>query len=266
MKWLFYILLVANLGMFIWLFPQQEGNAARGLQPADVGQLRLVGEPAGGATGATQDGPPEIMPLPPVTDTVAADASEPGQPAESPQLPAVVEAEEPALVEEAPPPEPPESPSEPICASVGAFDKRSQAELLSVRLLAQGVKTEIASESTNEQAGFWVLIPPQRDRETAVEIAKQLEAAGVDDLWRFTSGKLAHAISLGLFRDEERAKARRDKITAMGFESEVQPRYREQTNYWLNYQYTGESPLTEDRWRELSEENPQLELNESPCR
>ncbi len=265
MKWLFYILLVANLGMFIWLFPQRDGMASRGSPPADVGQLLLVDEPAGDANVATQDAPPAILPLPPVTEAGAPGTPEPSQPAESPQLPAVVEADEPPLAEETPPPEPPEPPSEPICASVGAFGKRSQAELLSVRLLAQGVKTEIASEAINEQAGFWVLIPPQPDRETAIKIAKQLEAAGVDDIWRFTSGKLAHAISLGLFRDQERAQARRDKIAAMGFEPEVQPRYREKTNYWLNFQYTGESPLNEDRWQELSEENPQFELNESPC-
>ncbi len=260
MKWLFYTLLVANLGMFIWLFPQQDGVASRGSRPADVGQLRLVGEPVGGTGEATSDTAQPIQPLPPLTEAVATSTPEPSQPAESPQPPATVSAEEPA------PAEPPEASSEPICASVGVFDKRSQAELLSGRLLAQGVKTEITSEATNEQAGFWVLIPPQPDREEAIKIAKRLEAAGVDDLWRFTSGSLAHAISLGLFRDEERAQARRDKIAAMGFEPEVQPRYREKTQYWLNYQYTGERPLTEERWQELSEENPQLELNESPCR
>ncbi len=159
---------------------------------------------------------------------------------------------------------PPVAPSV-LCGNVGYFDKRSQAELLSVKLLAQGVKSDIASELSNEQAGYWVLIPPQKDREGAVEVAKQLEAAGVADIWRFTSGNLAHAISLGLFRDEERAIARRDQISGMGFEPEVRPRYREQSRYWLNYRYTGESSLNDEFWNEVESEFPDLQRDEKPC-
>jgi cell division protein FtsN len=156
-------------------------------------------------------------------------------------------------------------PDVPICGTVGKFDKRSQAELLSVRLLAQGVKTEITSESSNEQAGFWVLIPPQPNRTAAIKIAKKLEAAGVTDLWRFTSGELAHAISLGLFRNRARAQVRRDKIANLGFKPEVRPRYRDQTYYWLNYRYIGETPLTEARWQKLIKQHPELERQEESC-
>ena len=271
MKWLFSILVVANLGMFIWLFPQQDSADAQTQRMEDVGQLRLVNEirvevqkrsPEVLTEEAVSE-PPVIVsdpePLGELQVAVATDST--GVPAESEpsarnQDDQDVSADSQAVSE-------PEE--EPRCASIGAFTKRSQAELLSVNLLALGVKTEITSESANEQAGFWVLIPPQSDREAAITIAKDLEKAGVADIWRFTSGRLAHAISLGLFRDEERAQARRDKIAAMGFKPEVQPRYREQTQYWLNYQYSGESPMSDALWQDLQEENPELELDESPC-
>jgi cell division protein FtsN len=203
---------------------------------------------------------PQIEPV--VTEPAISELEAP------PERPPALIAEEETLAEEvAPPvaPTPPEPIKELICGTVGKFGKRSQAELLSVRLLAQGVKTDITSELSNTQAGFWVLIPPQPDRSAAIKIAKQLEAAGVADLWRFTSGKLAHAISLGLFRDRERAQARRDQIANLGFEPEVSPRYREQTHYWLNYRYIGETPLTKARWQELKEQHPELEREEEPC-
>jgi cell division protein FtsN len=299
MKWLFSILLIANLGMFIWLFPQQVGVGSYGHRPEDIGQLRLVGErleptPEVGSEDASEIQPPsveveaELQVSPPETEPVAAQelppesvaAQElppesvaapelpPPESAAAPELsPAVVVEEETVAEEVEPPvaPTPSEVPDVPICGTVGKFDKRSQAELLSVRLLAQGIKTEIASESSNEQAGFWVLIPPQPNRGAAVKIAKRLEAAGVADLWRFTSGKLAHAVSLGLFRNRERAKARRDKIADLGFEPEVRPRYRERTRYWVNYRYTEETPLSEIRWQELREQYPELEWEEEPC-
>jgi hypothetical protein len=265
MKWLFSTLLIANLGMFIWLVPQHKGGDEVSSRPDDVGRLLLVGERKEQASDLNDTTERETavasVEEPPSQEPQAEEAPVPGQ---APPLVAVSE-----QAEQAAPPQPGREeippPSAPICGTLGIFNKRSQAELLSVRLLANGVKTDISSESSNKQAGFWVLIPPQKDRASAIRVAKELEAAGVADLWRFTSGSLAHAISLGLFRDQERAKARRDKIADMGFNTEVRPRHREQIDYWLNYRYTGTSPLSELQWQELSEENPKLERSEVPC-
>ena len=271
MKWLFSFLLVANLGMFIWLFPQHDVNVIQAQRLADVGQLRLVSEIHVEVKKRSSEILVETESVPQVAtneaetsvESAAADATD------SQEVPASAETDEQDRAESGMPDqsrEMAEPEDELRCASIGAFNKRSQAEVLSVNLLAQGIKSEITSEAVNEQAGFWVLIPPQSDREAAIAIAKDLEKAGIADIWRFTSGKLAHAISLGLFRDEERAQARRDTIAGMGFEPEVQPRFREQTRYWLNYEYTGESPLSDDLWQELKEEIPELELDEAPCR
>ncbi len=263
MKWLFSILLIANLGMFIWLFPQHNGQSSERSSHENVGQLWLVGERER-APAAEASGPGGRL----------AESPAQGEPAAQPSTVSEATVESPRIPVDEPPPLVASgdkaaelSPIEPAtqCGDVGYFDKRSQAELLSVKMLAQGVKTEIASEQSNEQAGYWVLIPPQQDREDAVEIAKQLDAAGVADIWRFTSGELAHAISLGLFRDEERAIARRDQIAGMGFNTEVRPRYREKTQYWLSYKYTGEAPLSDDFWREVDREFTDLQRNEKPC-
>ena len=263
MKWLFSILLIANLGLFIWLYPQQDEVSRLAMVPADVGQLPLVGEPAK---------LPELD-----TDRIADDESSAEAPSQGPAVDASEQdlippmlvtsdlvddqetAQATAQVSE-PDPQP-----EPVCGTLGAFEKRSQAELVSVRLLAVGAKTDITAETANNQAGYWVLIPSQENRAAAVTIAKRLEEAGVTDLWRFTSGELAHAISLGLFRDRERAQARSDKINEMGFVSEVRPRYREQTRYWLNYRYQRGSGLQDSYWQELQVKLPELERNEKAC-
>jgi cell division protein FtsN len=153
----------------------------------------------------------------------------------------------------------------PGCSIIGYVESRSDAEQISVRLRALGLKPEIQSERRNEQAGFWVLIPPQQTRQDAIKIAKRLERSGVNDLWRFTSGDLAHAISLGLFRDEERAEVRRSEIKALGFESIIQPRYRESTRYWLSFQATGNNPIKEIDWQGLLQDYPQLVAEQIDC-
>jgi cell division protein FtsN len=308
-KWLFSTLLIANLGMFIWLIPQYKGETADGGWPEDVGHLLLARESSeelpkvGEAAEQAPEIPsvleemlqvdavtrefaqsPQPSPLVVASERIEVDTrpapepkSEETQPSQLPPMLVASErteedtrfASEPKPEEVQSPsptlPQPSPQPSSVSCGTVGVFNKRAQAELLSVRMLREGVTTEITSESINQQAGFWVLIPPQKDRNAAIREVKKLEAAGVTDLWRFTSGDLAHAISLGLFRDEGRANARRDKIANLGFDAEVRPRYRQQTNYSLKYRYSGVSPLSEARWKELSEQNPELEREEAPC-
>jgi cell division protein FtsN len=293
MKWLFFILLIANLALFIWVFPQQDG-APRSERPKDIGQLLLVGElqeqePAFGMTQedtyepqpptAAFEAEPQISPavteldVPEATEPQTPVVIEPGaavatEPAVLSEPPSTAMAEEEGAVDEAVPPETlpsPEPLDEPMCGRIGMFEKRSQAELLSVLLLAKGGKTDITSETSNEQAGFWVLIPAQPNRGAAINVAKRLKAAGVADLWRFTSGALAHAISLGLFRNRERAEVRRSEVAKLGFKPEVRPRYRELTRFWLNYRYTGETLLTEPGWQQLKQQYPELERVEEPC-
>lgn len=264
MKWLFSILLIANLGMFIWLFPQLDGPGTNALHVEDIGNLRLVNElvntESDGSTDVSAD---SQLPIAAEADRLTtAPVFEPEEP---PQPAPTVVSDESTAPDAAATELSTQAPATLTCGRVGAFEKRSEAELLSVRMLAQGAKTEITSESSNEQAGFWVLIPPQQGRKAAIEIAERLEAAGVSDLWRFTSGNLAHAISLGLFRDEVRAQARRALIAEMGFDAEVRPRYRERTRYWVNYRYTGDTPLSDTRWKLISEQHPEIQRKELPC-
>jgi hypothetical protein len=135
-----------------------------------------------------------------------------------------------------------------------------------VSLRALGLKPDLQSETINEQAGIWVLIPPQVSRRNAIEIAKRLERDGISDIWRFTSGNLVHAISLGLFRNEERAQARKREIAALGYEVIVKPRFRQQTKYWLYFQETSPTVDSKKGWKDLLVKFPDLELNETPCR
>ncbi|MCG7873702.1 MAG: hypothetical protein N0C81_05545 [Candidatus Thiodiazotropha lotti] len=272
MKWLFLTLLLINLGLFMLIYPQQQGSERSSLL-ADVGELKLASEHES-ATVTDEPGPVE-------PDELVADAVKTADPElEKPLKDTPVEqqqTQQTALPEEAPaeetvaetptPPPVVELPEEVAvrCAMLGYVDSRSAAEKISVRMRALGFKPELQAESRNEQAGYWVLIPQQSSRRKAVNIAKKLEESGVSDLWRFTSGKLVHAISLGLFRDEIRAGDRKREIDALGFNSVIQPRYREKTNYWLSYK-TGNGAVLSDRdWAGLVKDFPELVRNEIEC-
>ena len=109
------------------------------------------------------------------------------------------------------------------------------------------------------------MIPPQENREAAMVIVKRLREAGITDLWRFTSGSFANAVSLGLFRNETRAEIRRKAVAAKGFDAEVKPRYRQKNAYWLAFAYSGDSPLTDTDWSSIAEIYPGIEQLSVDC-
>ncbi len=273
MKWLFLTLLLINLGLFILIYPQRQVNERSPLM-ADVGELMLASEQR--STGVTAESESveagEITADSNVAVTAESVSEEPARaaPSSQPQRPDAVMPEPPPgedRVVDAPLGILTEAPLEVSvrCARLGYVDTRSAAEEISVRLRALGIKPELQSESRNEQAGYWVLIPQQSSRREAVKIAKKLEQSGVSDLWRFTSGKLVHAISLGLFRDEIRATDRKREIDALGFDAVIQPRYREKTNYWLNYQSAGGAVISDQDWAGLVRDFPGLAREEAEC-
>jgi hypothetical protein len=85
-----------------------------------------------------------------------------------------------------------------------------------------GLGARLTQRKVDEQASFWVYIPPQGGRPAATQKAGELKRLGVEDYfivpddpkWRF-------AISLGVFKTEEAAKARLDALRAKGVKSAV---------------------------------------------
>ncbi|MBL3598710.1 MAG: hypothetical protein JMN25_02425 [gamma proteobacterium endosymbiont of Lamellibrachia anaximandri] len=308
MKWLFFLLLLANIGVFIWAYPQQQVSRNGHLNTDGVATLILLSEVPDEAepqSGQKSDHPSDLPvevteepATPPTSEerltpkaepaqTIVADSGEiSGEVVPEPVLekgleeekkaaePPAVAAVEPQISKPVIPPEEDiattEEPEKVLvdtttCVSIGPLSKRAMVDTLSIRLLALDVTTRLKTESVKEQAGYWVVVPPQKDRAAAVATVKRLKGAGVTDLWRFTSGELAHAISLGLFRNEDRAEARKKLIADKGFDVEVRPRVRKQSSYRLEYSYKDTPPISDDKWESLTQAFPGIERNRIDC-
>jgi hypothetical protein len=272
MKWLFSILLLLNLGLFLLIYPQQSPDKHKP-SLADVGELKLASE-------ISQAKPPLVEPDTAAELTVEHDVTENLSQGRDEQVDSAPEVEVPLTDSTLPAdagaplvavPEALDLPASETsevsirCAMVGYVDTRSAADQISVRLRALGFKPELQSETLNIQAGYWVLIPQQASRRDAIKIVKRLENSGVSDLWRFTSGELVHAISLGLFRDQARAADRKREIDALGFESVIQPRHRQKTNYWLSFSSDTSPEIKEKDWARLVKDFPELLFKEVEC-
>lgn len=80
--------------------------------------------------------------------------------------------------------------------------------------------SRLAQRRTEEQAGWWVFIPPQAGRAGALKKAGELKALAIDEYFIVQDeGPHRWAISLGVFRTEEGAHLRLAALRAQGVRS-----------------------------------------------
>ena len=114
-------------------------------------------------------------------------------------------------------PEPPKVAT--VCLEWGAFVGGDEARA-GQALEQLGLGAKLTQRKQEEVAGFWVYIPPLASRQVAAQKAGELKRLGVDDYFVVPDDpKWRNAISLGVFKTEEAANARRDALQAKGVTS-----------------------------------------------
>ena len=123
----------------------------------------------------------------------------------------------------------------------------------------------LGQRRTEEQAGWWVFIAPQTNgRVGAIRKAAELKALGVDDYFIMQEeGPYRWAVSLGVFRTEEAARARLGALRARGVRSaQVGSRDTTVPKVWL--QVKGVDVALETRLRDVAREIEGSEVRSCP--
>jgi hypothetical protein len=80
-----------------------------------------------------------------------------------------------------------------------------------------GLGAKLTLRKQDEVAAYWVYIPPLASRQAATQKAGELKSLGVGEYYVVSDDpKFRNAISLGVFKTEEAAKARLDVLRARG--------------------------------------------------
>ena len=200
MRYLVYLLLVANLGYFAWNWFQPSASppeARPAPVPPGVNQLVLLSErstrlakgPAGVPDGAGEPKEPaaEVR-----SEPVA--AMEP-----------VAGAEKEPQVQETTPPgraartAPEAAPAENICQTLGPFLKKHDVTAVFALLARNGYQVNVRDSDTRVPNGYWVYLPAMQASQ-ARRIVADLDSHGMTDYY---IGKQNY-ISLGIFSDKDK--------------------------------------------------------------
>ena len=92
------------------------------------------------------------------------------------------------------------------------YSPRAQEALLSA---SPGVK--VSERKTEEAVGWWVFMPPQANRQGAVQKVEEIKRLGIDEYFIVQEDpKFRFAISLGVFRTEEAARNKLEQLQGRG--------------------------------------------------
>ncbi|MET0049293.1 MAG: SPOR domain-containing protein [Sedimenticola sp.] len=290
MKWLFLLVLLVNIAIFAWGYQRESGmeEASRVVVPAGVGNIRLLSERAPGEMVpdvnagkaplvVEEDGQPElppgsddeeVAPLPEpsaVADVETALDSVEEAPVEAEVVAAVDASDttEAEAGEEGSEPVVQEPKSLPYCGVLGPLDDEEAAKSITAKLERLAFNPLMREQSMIRTTGYWVLIPPAKDQEAAIEHVNALKAKGFKDVRRFFQGPLKNAVSLGVFSRRGNASNRQKEVEAKGFKVEIKPRVSESILYWIDIflEEGGAGRVTSV----LQEEYPDLALRDQIC-
>lgn len=229
MRLLFLLLLAANLGVFAWMrflvAPDPAVDREPLTQQLDPGKLRVVS-----AAELAR------------TKTAA--------PAAKPRPNAAPAAPEPVPI---------------ACLEWGSFSP-GDATRAAQRLEPLALGARLAQYRGEETAGWWVYIPPQANRAGALRKAAELKKLGVQEYFVVQEeGRLRWAVSLGVFRAEDKAKAHLDALRAQGVRSAViGQRETRVPKVW--FQVRGVEPALHARLQEIAREFEGATLHECAAR
>lgn len=177
MKWLVWLFLLLNIGLFVYFnldkIAPQKVIANKAINPS---QLKILSQAA-----------LEAMPK------------------KAPAAPLAAVETVPALTAPAT-----------SCYEWGNFTA-SNLPAAQVALVKLSLKADI-KQSTNTQADrrFWVYYPPLKNAQLAAEKAAEIRSFGVEDLFIVQDSQWRHAISFGLFQDEQLATNLLNDLQAKG--------------------------------------------------
>jgi hypothetical protein len=194
LRLLFVLLSALNIAVGAWLLLGQP--YARGGNPVDPGvaELRLLSE------------------LPTSADTTPASIAPAGSSAT---------ASSPATISYS-------------CLALGPFATPQDLRNARLALAPQTTRMRSRQEQASQASGWWVYLPAAGSRAQALEQARQLGAHDIGDYFVVSSGDQSDTISLGLFKDPDNARKRRDEVTAAGFPARMSERSESVPEYWLD--------------------------------
>jgi cell division septation protein DedD len=133
----------------------------------------------------------------------------------------------------------------PQCISIGPFQDLTSATQASATLKSAGRDSRQRLEQGQLWVGYWVNVPGFAKREDAERAVTKLKQNGITDVYISLSGADAESpnvVSLGVFKETERAQRILVQAKGLGFPAQISDRTRAGSVYWVDVDFPSPQP------------------------
>jgi hypothetical protein len=121
------------------------------------------------------------------------------------------------------------------CYTLGPFRELDNLREFTRAIKSYVIAASFRSREEQEQSMFWVYLEPASSLKAARGLGKRLKSMKIKDYYVINSGPQEKGISLGHFKEKDRAYAHAESVKKLGFKPVVEPVFRSYTIYWLDY-------------------------------
>lgn len=263
MRYLAYLLVLANLAYFSWYqySPRQKPAEVEPVPvPPGINQLvllseRVIAEPPAESRqveALKEEAEPVAHVAATARQTETRDDTEPANASSAVSQDRAVEPES--------DPEPVSVTPEPVCHTIGPLPDNGDVTSISKKLSRHGFQLNVRGDKVRVPAGYWVYMPAMPAGK-ARSIVADLDAQGMKD---YFIGRQNH-ISLGIFSTEKKARKRLKRVKELGYDAELGQRYRNRSVHWLDVE-GGKLPLLGSPvWEEIQAQHTDIRVQQVSC-
>jgi hypothetical protein len=139
------------------------------------------------------------------------------------------------------------------CFTLGPFRDLDKLRNLIREIKSYVVKADFRSQEESYISVYWVYLQPEKNRKLAIQTGKRLKEKNIKDFYVIRKGEKNNGISLGYFKNKNRAFRLEKKVKKLGFDVLVEPIYKTYMVYWLDYQLVDGDDIPEAIFEKFSQ-------------
>jgi hypothetical protein len=126
----------------------------------------------------------------------------------------------------------------PSCISVGPFQDLPTAAQAAATLHGEGFESEQRLQQGELWVGYWLTVADIKSRDAADRAITTLKEHGIADAYVISGSDPPNLVSLGVFKDQERANRLLEAVKKLGLNAQMTNRTRAGSVYWLDVPLT----------------------------
>ena len=128
------------------------------------------------------------------------------------------------------------------CYSLGPFAQEDKSDATYEKLFSAGVQAKQRQVNERRPKSYWVYLPAHDSQKAAEKTVEFLKKNKIKEFYIWLAPPQKYAVSLGLFKKLPTARSKMDEIRKLGLAPEMEVRFDEYTEYWVDFNHQDEAP------------------------